>query len=67
MQIDKNSREVIRVEKTEYMGKEYASVRVWAKTYNNEEFIPTKKGLTVQPEIIPSLVEALQSLDFEAK
>jgi hypothetical protein len=60
--IQKNSREEIRVEPTEYKGQSLVSIRAWAKTYDGRGYIPTKKGLTVSPGVAKSLSEAIQQV-----
>lgn len=62
IEIEKNTREVIRVENTQYKGNEYVSIRVYAKTYDGRNYVPTKKGLTISPEAKNELLRALQSL-----
>jgi glutamate/tyrosine decarboxylase-like PLP-dependent enzyme len=59
-EIRKNDREVIRVSRTTYNGKELLDVRVWvvpAKT--GGEGKPTKKGLTLRPETWSELAMAV--------
>lgn len=60
--IGKNAQEEIRVQLTEFKGHDLLDVRVWTKPGSSEETAegkPTKKGLTVKPDIIPELIEAL--------
>ncbi|MBV1900106.1 MAG: transcriptional coactivator p15/PC4 family protein [Kordiimonadaceae bacterium] len=54
----KNSRETVRVEVQSYKGSTHVSLRVFVKRFAVDP-IPTKKGLTVQAEHIPYLVQAL--------
>jgi hypothetical protein len=58
--IGKNALEEIRVKLTEYNGYDLVDMRVWAKHPIYEKETPTRKGLTVNPELIPEIVEALE-------
>lgn len=62
IEVQKNSREVIRVSRKTYKDKEYVDMRIFIKTYDDREYIPTKKGLMVPPESAKELLKALQSL-----
>ena len=47
IEIQKNSREVIRISESEYEGHKFVDLRVW---YNdNGEMKPTKKGISFNP------------------
>jgi len=61
--IDKNSQEEIIVQLTEFKGHDLVDLRVWTKPLAGEadaKETPTRKGLTVKPDLIPELIEALQ-------
>jgi len=62
MDIEKNSNEIVRVERTNHKGKDYVSVRIYAKTFDERDFVPTKKGITVSPEVANEVCRALQGL-----
>jgi len=64
--IEKNSREEIRVEITEYKGHDLVGVRVYADSQNCDERIPTPKGITLGVHLIPQLIEALKQAQSEA-
>jgi hypothetical protein len=60
--IGKNAGEEIKVQLTEFKGHDLLDLRVWTKPGSKEgtaEGRPTKKGLTVRPDIIQELIEAL--------
>lgn len=57
----KNSLEEVRASLTEFKGRQYIDLRVFYKA-EDDEFRPTKKGLTLSPELIPELEEALHKL-----
>lgn len=55
--IEKNATEEIRVYLNEYRGHTYVDIRVFVN-YSGR-FAPTKKGITVKPELLPELLAAL--------
>ena len=58
-EIEKNSREKLRVSLEDYKGKEYVDMRVFVKLGDSEEWIRTKKGLTLRKETLEELGEAI--------
>jgi hypothetical protein len=64
--IGKDAQEEIRVRLTEFNGYYLVDLRVWTKPTGGEEDAegkPTKKSLTVKPDILPELMEALPPAD----
>lgn len=60
--IEKSPTERIRVSVNEYEGHEYVDCRVWFR--NNEgEWLPTKKGITLNLHYAEDVIEALQIAD----
>lgn len=57
----KNSMEVIRFQITEYRGKPYADVRVFYRDVD-DKYKPSKKGLTISPEIWLEFVQRIEEL-----
>lgn len=57
-EIIKNSRETIRVTPGRYEGHDLINIRVYART-KNDEAIPTKKGVSINVDIVPELIDAL--------
>lgn len=57
----KNANGIIRIQKTEFKGKEYLDIR---KMYQgeNDEWMPTRKGISFSPELKDEIIKALQSL-----
>jgi hypothetical protein len=55
--INKGKGEIIRVEVGEFKGKKLLNIRVW---YTDEagEYKPTKKGITIAPELYAKVKEA---------
>ena len=60
IEIQKNSREVIRISESEYEGHKFVDLRVW---YNdNGEMEPTKKGISFNPSKAKEVVEGILSV-----
>ena len=61
--IQKNSREVIRVSASEYEGHDLIDLRVW---YDDDgEMKPTKKGITFNPSKAKDVIEAILQITEE--
>lgn len=58
-ELQKNSREVLRVSFTEYNGQELIDLRVWARTPTGVE-VPTRKGVSIQRSLVFDLLTVLQ-------
>ena len=63
--ITKNAAEEIRVALTEFKDHQLVDLRVYATNGATGERVPTKKGLTVKPALLASLIEALQRAALE--
>jgi hypothetical protein len=61
--IEKNKREIIRIEISEYNGKEYINIRVWYKDNDSGEYKPTPKGVAVIFEKYGELMEGLKGVE----
>jgi hypothetical protein len=59
---DKNSYEEVKVKIIEWKCQDYLDIRTWIKSrYDEEEKSrPTKKGITLNADSIPALVDALK-------
>jgi len=66
---EKNSMEEVRIKISEWKSQEYLDIRVWTNPrYEKEgEGKPTKKGITLNIELLPSLLEALKKADKALK
>ena len=61
--IQKNSREVIRVSASEYEGHNFIDLRIW---YDDDgEMKPTKKGITFNPSKAKDVIEAILQITEE--
>ena len=60
IEIQKNSREVIRISESEYEGHKFVDLRVW---YNDNGVMkPTKKGISFNPSKAKEVVEGILSV-----
>jgi hypothetical protein len=59
--IPKNNIDEIRVMWSEYKGRRYLDIRVYTEIESKADKVPTKKGVTLRPDLIPDLIKALQS------
>jgi hypothetical protein len=59
--IEKRDTEIIRISLKEYKGHDYVDIRQYYKS-DDGEFLPTKKGVTFNPELIDEIIDALRSL-----
>lgn len=65
--VPKSQRSEIRVSAKVYEGKPFVDVRLWALNPDQDGLVPTKKGITVNPNQIPQLIELLQRAQEEAE
>lgn len=63
--VDKNDREQIQVSAREYQGHPYVDVRVYWRTDPSEEWKPSRKGVTVRPDLVGELIALLQKANGE--
>lgn len=62
--VPKNSREELRVRIAEYRGHTYADVRLFAGM-GGEDRVPTGKGVTIAPERLDDVLDALRGARAE--
>ena len=60
--IRRSSVEVIRVGLSEFRGRSYVHIRHWVESDRLGEYIPTKRGVTLQPDQVRELIDALQEI-----
>lgn len=64
--IEKNSREIIRVEVSEFKGRELINLRLWYQHFDGE-YKPTQKGVTIDVSHYKELKNAVDKIgDFLA-
>ena len=61
--IRKDAMSLIRVQRRTYKSRDFIDLRLWALGDNPNEYIPTPKGITIQPDQIDALIQALRDLD----
>ncbi len=61
--VDKNSRERIEVRAAEYQGHPYIDIRTYWRTGDDDTWKPSKKGVTVKPELVGELIALLQKVN----
>ncbi len=54
--VDKNSGERIEIRAAEYEGHPYVDIRTYWRTRDDEEWKPSKKGVTLRPELVVELI-----------
>ena len=59
--IGKNSREIIRVEVSEFKGKELINLRIWYQTFDGG-YKPTQKGVTLDISHYEDLKQAVDKI-----
>ena len=63
--IPKTSIDEIRVMWSEFKGHRYLDIRVYTEIDGDK--VPTKKGVTLRPDLIPELIKALESAQSSAQ
>ena len=58
-EIQKNQKEKIIVATNEFKGHKYVDLRVHYEDETSGEYKPTKKGIAVNPKILPQVVEMM--------
>ena len=58
-EIQKNQKEKIIVSTNEYKGHKYIDLRVHYEDEVSGDYKPTKKGIAVNPKILPDVVEMM--------
>ena len=64
--IEKNALEQIRVGFSEFRRKTYLDVRVYAEFDGETEHKPTKKGVSLRPDMLDEMIAALQEAKAQA-
>jgi len=58
--VDKNSRERIEVRAAEYQGHQYIDIRTYWRIGDDDAWKPSKKGVTLKPELVSELIAVLR-------
>lgn len=60
--IEKNNKEIIRVEVSEFKGRELINLRIWFYSFDGE-YRPTQKGVTIDVSKFEELKKAINKID----
>ena len=63
-EIQKNTLDVIRIQKTKYKGHDLVDVRVYVEDKNGEK-IPTRRGITFKVDLLDEVILALEEIRKE--
>jgi len=67
-EIEKNNSERIRIELTRWKDNDLVALRVYYKVKLTEnEWGPTRKGITCKVELLPEIIKGLQDAEAEAR
>ncbi len=61
--VEKNTRERIEVRAAEYEGHPYVDIRTYWRVRDDDEWRPSKKGVTLKPELVGELIGALKKVE----
>ena len=61
--VDKNSRERIEVRAAEYEGHSYIDIRTYWRSGDEDEWRPSKKGVTLKPGLVGDLIVVLKKAE----
>ncbi len=64
---DKNSRERIEVRAAEYEGHPFVDTRTYWKGKDDDPWRPSKKGVTLRPELVGELIGLLRKAESGGK
>ncbi len=60
--VEKNTLERIEVRDCEYKGHPYIEIRTYWRARDDDEWRPSKKGVTLKPELVEELIVALKKV-----
>ena len=58
--IERNERERVQIAVNEYKGKSYLDLRIFYTTDGGDSWKPTQKGVTIAPEHLDTLIDAVE-------
>ena len=64
-EIERNATEELQIGINEYKGKKYVDLRIFYTNDEGDSWNPTKKGVTVAPDKIEEVIEALEKAKEE--
>lgn len=63
--IERNDRERLQIAVNEYKGKSYLDLRIFYTTDGGDSWRPTQKGVTIAPEDLDTLSDAIEEAKKE--
>ncbi len=63
--IERNERERVQIAVNEYKGKSYLDLRIFYTTDGGDSWKPTQKGVTIAPEHLDTLIDAVEEAKKE--
>ena len=64
--IQKNTREVLKIELTNFKGYNLIVLRLWIEASDGSGLMPTRKGINVAIHLLPAIREALANAEAAA-
>lgn len=58
--IERSDRERVQISVNEYKGRSYLDLRIFYTTDGGETWRPTQKGVTIAPEHLDTLIDAVE-------
>lgn len=65
--IPKNSREELRISRSDFRGHVLATLRVWYQPDDDNEMRPGKQGVAFKIDKLPAVIDALNKLAADAR
>ncbi len=59
LEVQKNSRERVRISVDRFKGLDYVVARIWY-TDSTGEFKPSRQAITLKPQLVPQLIQGLE-------
>ena len=59
----KNKFQKVRVGIREFKGNDLVDIRIWTNAQGADQMVPTAKGVTINVNLLPQLLKALQSTE----
>ena len=59
----KNKFQEVRIGIREFKGIDLVDVRIWTLTQGAEQMVPTAKGVSINVQLLPELMKALQNVE----
>lgn len=69
LQIKRGKTAFVQVDRHEYNGRDQVHIRLWSNYEQIGKYVPTKKGVALNPEDLDALIKELQRIrdEYEAE